>query len=310
MMKHKHLLHSLVLLGVLLLCLSPLSTWAAGPLDVSREASLTLEYSQDGRGFAGLDVAIYRVASVDAACNYTLCGDFADVPVSLTGIRSQYQWRQITSTLVNYAVADAIAPTVTGATDENGIVVFSGLQTGLYLIRSVTVTEGYDTYIFEDFMSVLPRPDEQDVYQYDVVARPKFTKHTQQPEEIERKVVKLWKDEGAVDKRPASVEVDIFKNGELHSAQTLSAENNWSYSWKAPDDGSQWHAAEREVSEHYTVTVTAEGNTIVITNTYEGEEPPVPDTGDSMVLWPYILVMAICGMLLLVLGLGRKGKTK
>lgn len=310
-MKCNGILRSAILLGVLLLCLSPLAVQAAGPLEVDRPVSLTLDYSQDGRGFAGLDVSVYRVASVDAAGKYTLCDAFAAYPVSLRNIRSQYQWRQITSTLVNYVVADGLAPTATGITGENGGVVFSGLQTGLYLVRSVTAAEGADTYVFEDFMSVLPRLDAQDVYQYDVSAKPKYTKHTQQPQEITHKVVKLWKDEGAENKRPASVEVDIFRNGALYSTQTLSAENNWSYTWNTPDDGSQWHAAERAVPENYTVTVTAEGNTIVITNVYEKPElPPVPGTGDSAVLWPYILAMGICGMLLLVLTLGRKGKKK
>jgi hypothetical protein len=111
-------------------------------LDVSREASLTLEYSQDGRGFAGLDVAIYRVASVDAACNYALCGDFADVPVSLTGIRSQYQWRQITSTLVNYAVADAIAPTITGTTEDGGYTATATVNVGDY-DKALKITDLY-----------------------------------------------------------------------------------------------------------------------------------------------------------------------
>lgn len=290
-----------------------LTVYAQGvPFDPDGKASLTLQYSYEGQPYEGIEIQTYRVADVDARGKFKLSGNFADYQISLLGISSQTEWKEITSTLAAYVVADQIAPELVGVTDEAGRVVFTDIQPGIYLTMGVQVENIRGLTVFESFLTVVPLPDENSdpgeiLYLYDVTAYPKCESFIPGPDPIEYKVVKQWKDNGYTEKRPEFVEVDIYKNGELQTTEKLSSENQWSYSWTAPDDGSEWVAVEREIPEGYTVTIVKEGSTIVITNVYEGDVPPPPQTGDTTVLWPYVLVMCIAGGAILMLATWRRG---
>lgn len=102
--------------------------------------------------------------------------------------------------------------------------------------------------------------------------------------------------------------MDILKNGEKISEQILSEANDWSYAWTAPDDGSVWQAVERDVPEHYTVTVREENNIITITNTTTETvpDPKLPQTGDNSHIELYVLLMALSGTVLLLLGIAKR----
>lgn len=281
------------------------SVCATTPIDTTRPSSLTLQYARDGKYFEGLTIRTYRIAEVFADGTYALTGDFASYPVKLYDVTSQSEWRSIATTLAAYAEADGIEPTCVGVTDEWGIVSFTDILPGMYLTISVTSVDGATVTIFETFLTVVPYPSEDGNHNYDVTAIPKSDSYTTGGD-IEYKVIKLWKDEGASDKRPASVTVDILKDGELKFTQVLSPENNWSYTWKTADDGSVWYVVEREVSEDYTVTVTREGNTFIIVNKIIQEIPEAPQTGDTTAPWPYAVAMFLSGSALIILTTWRK----
>ncbi len=276
-------------------------------------ASLTVRYLQQEEGCAGLTVPLFRVAELGPEGSYIPTGVFGEYPVRLNGIQTQTEWRNTAVTLAAYAAADGLEPTHIAVTDRQGNGIFSGLSTGLYLIPAQQVESLAGVTVFEDFFVVLPgAPSESDPAGkplYDVTAIPKQTAFTPAPGELEYRVVKQWKDDTDA-LRPASVTVEILKNGALHSTQTLSAVNNWCYRWKAPDDGSQWRAVEREAPAGYTVTVSQQETTLILTNSYTGEDPgkipgDTPETGDTRVLWPYVLAMCFSGAVLLLLGIRR-----
>lgn len=290
----------------LLLTAMPISAFAVTPVDVEHPCSLTLLYSQESQAFSDLHIQLYRVAEIFPDSTYALCGDFADYPVNIYGITSQAEWRQVTSTLASYVAADQLQPTATARTDESGAAYFGDLRTGMYLILAVRVETEQTVYLFEDFLVSIPSPQENGDYLYDVTAKPKCSSYTPEPENATYKVLKLWKDTGYEQSRPDSVQVDIFKNGEFWATETLSDHNNWCVSWSAPEDGSLWQAVERDVAEHYKVTIVAEGNTILITNTRKSEPTPPPQTGDSFSLWPVMMTTCISGLTLLMIGVRRK----
>lgn len=304
----KKLLSALSLCIVFLFAVSPLTAYAITPIDPLRDSSLTLHYEYNQTAYEGLTVKSYRIAEVFADGTYALTGAFQSYPVSIYGITSQSEWKIIASTLEAYAIADQIEPTVTAVTDETGTVAFTDILPGMYLTLAIRVERETDITVFESFLSVVPYPSEDGEHNYDVVAHPKCQSFTPTPEEQEHKVVKQWKDNGYTEKRPESVIVDIYKDGVLQSTQSLSAENNWSYHWTSPDDGSEWKAVEREIPADYTVTVVENGNTIIITNVYKYEPEPPPQTGDTTVMWPYVLSMCISGGIIVVLATWRKRK--
>ncbi len=299
-----------VLMACVLLAVLPLRAFAITPVEVDRSCSLNLYYSRTRMGFPEVTVRGYRVADVAADGTYTLSGDFAGYPVNIYGITDQAEWKEVANTLASYAAVDELEPDLKAKTDGTGTAAFAELKTGMYLVCAVDVADGDTMYQFENFMVCLPQPEEDGSFSYEVSAAPKYNSYTIKPKEVEFQVVKLWKDGGKEDKRPASVTVEILKDGEAYTAQTLSKENNWTYRWKAPDDGSRWQVAERNVPKGYSVAVGGDGRSFVLTNTYEGEQEKPPQTGDTMVLWPWVLAMCLSGGGLMVMGLYGMRKRK
>ena len=304
----RKLLSALILCVVFMFSVTPLTAYAISPIDPLKDSSLTLHYEHNQSAYEGLTVRSYRIAEVFPNGTYELTGAFKKYPVSIYGITSQTEWKTIASTLEAYVSADKIEPTVSAVTDENGTVSFTKILPGMYLTTLIRVERENDITIFESFLSVVPYPDDDGNHNYDVVAYPKCHSFTPTPEEKEHKVVKQWKDNGYTEKRPEYVTVDIYKDGVLSTTQKLSAQNNWSYHWTAPNDGSEWKAVEREIPADYTVTVVENGNTVIITNVYNYDPGPPPETGDTSVMWPYVLSMCISGGIITVLATWLKRK--
>lgn len=272
-------------------------------VDSSKTASLTLTYQTGGEVLKGVFVKAYRVGDMTGNVVFKFSGDFAryDGTVDLKNVDSQAKWKAVARTLSAYVVADRIGAIQTKQSDSNGVVAFDQVRsTGLYLIVAEPLVSGSKTYSFEPFMITMPNKlsgggtstGGNNNWNYDVVAYPK-SDMTQTPTggggggggvivtNNEYKAVKNWMDQGATDKRPQTVTIEIFKNGESYKTETLSSANNWSYSWQWANDGTSWQVVERNLVEPYTVTVVQSGNAFVITNTYTKQivTEEVPNSG-------------------------------
>ena len=299
------------LLLILTLSVVPVSAYAAPSVDPDAEASLTLQYRCGGTAFAGLEIQTYRIADVLPDGTYTLTDAFAHVPVSIYGVTSQAEWTEIASTLAAYVAADHMEPTYRGVTDDaDGLLCFSGIRPGMYLTLSVRAETEAGTVVFEHLLTCVPNPDEAENPVYDVTVYPKSVVQQPETEAIEYRVVKQWKDSGSIQKRPESITIDLLKDGVLQTTQTLSAKNNWSYAWTAPDDGSKWQAVERNVPAGYTVTIVENGHTIVVTNACGNGHENLPSTGETAAWQPYAIGMGLSGALLLILAVRRKRAEK
>lgn len=271
------------------------------PVDPQHPSSITLQY-----GVPDVEIRIYRVAEAAADGTYTLCGAFRNYPVNIYGVTTQAEWKTIADTLAAYAAADEVAPTAVQVTDASGTVRFSGLLPGLYLTQAVQVKTQTGVRTYGRFLTAVPAQDADGGLRYDVTATPKYEFRDTQPDWVQYKVVKQWKDGGSA-ARPRSILVEIYKDGELQTKQTLSSANNWSYRWTAPADGASWQVVERSVPSGYTVATTVKDTTIVITNTRQTDEPPKPPkTGGTFAPEPYILAMCAAGAVLLVIAARRK----
>lgn len=279
---------------------------AISPIDPQKKSSLTLQYKHGDNFYSKVEIKTYRIAEVFEDGSYALCGDFKDYPVNIYGVYSKTEWDNICSTLSAFAVADGISPTLTAVTDQSGTVIFKEILSGMYLTLAVNVETESEIVKFESFITAVPAPDADGNHSYDVTAYPKCEVFTPTDKELEYKIVKHWKDSGYTSKRPESVEIDVLKNGIVQFSQKLSKDNNWSYCWKAPDDGAQWQAVEKNIASKYKVTVTRKENTIIITNAYDSPYKEPPKTGETTVLWPWILAMCASGVLVVLLSIWRK----
>ena len=285
------------------------TTDATSEIDITKNCTLTLNYTYDGIAFENVDVKLFKVADVSTDFQYTLTEDFASSNLTLNGIKSLSEWNVISSTLEAYIFGDGIEPTITAKTDSNGKSHFEGLSVGLYLAMVDTVKLGDTSYSFETSIISLPDLDDNGVWQYDVFANCKAGILPPVYEETEYKLLKLWKGDNEKN-RPKNIEVEIFKDGNVYNKVILSKDNNWSFSWKAPDDGSKWTVMERNIPEKYAMTVEEKGSSFVITNTYTEENPKdFPKTGDTSNVLFYVILMNVSGLLLIILGIVEKRRS-
>lgn len=301
----KRILPILLAFIVCLAAVRPFGVCAA-TLDPAAKASLTLYYQKEGTVFPDLQVAVYRVAEAFPDGYFRLLEPYDSSSADIHGITQQSQWNAVAETLWSFIVSNQIQPTTEAKTDETGKAVFSEMKTGLYFVREVMAENADGTYIFNQFLVYLPTPQSDGSYDYDVEAKPKCTEFIPKTEYT---VKKLWKDAGYQASRPKEVVVDIYNDGVLLDSQTLSAANNWSYTWTVSgEDYGKWTVAERTVSANYKVSVQQKGNVFSLVNARE-TKPSGPKTGDTSNPLLWILLMCFSGAVLLILGLrGRRHK--
>ena len=286
-------------LVLLLPCLA-IPAFAYNPIDTSRETSLTVHFGEGSTDFSGVEFRIYRVADVSESGEFTLAGDFVDYPISLENLDNA-GWRALAQTLAGYVARDHLDPYKTAKTDKNGRAFFDHLPTGLYLVMGDSYEKGRTTYTPDPFALCLPNPDgETGEWIYDVEASCKYDSEYDPPHggggdddpssgggggtpvTVTRRVQKIWDDSGHTENRPQEVVVQLLKDGVVSSTVTLSASNNWSYTWSGLDANSNWQVVERDVANGYTVLVEREGDLFRVTNTYQEDVPVTPpSTGES-----------------------------
>lgn len=306
---------------MLLVAVLPVQAYAIDPIELDRETSFAVWFHDGEKNLPGVHFDVYRVADTGTFAEFTLTGDFADYPVEITDLDAA-GWKAAAETLTGYVRRDGLTAVAGGSTGQDGKVTFSGLMPGLYLVIGETSTVDGHRYTPEPLLISLPnRAADEDQWTYDVTTSPKYSRKptgSGKDDTVERKVLKVW-DDGEGEDRPASIQVQLLKNGEVAETVTLSAENHWRYTWTRLAEGEEWRVVEKETPEGYTVSVRQEGVTFVVTNTREepGQpdvptEPDNPDTPDKPTLpqtgqlwWP-VPMLACGGLLLFLLGWVRK----
>lgn len=308
------------LLLCIYLCLLPCSVYAASTVDAAEpispetECSLTLSYRCDGVGFSNISVELYRIADVSADAQYSLTSSFLPSGLVVNGIQSAGEWDVIRSTLEAHIIANAIKADNMAATDQTGQAHFDTLKPGLYLLAAEQATQEKLQCFFGSALIALPGlgTDGRWQYQMAVSPKPEVLPPITPDEEIQYKILKLWKDKHHQSKRPDSIDVEIFRNGESFETVLLSETNNWSYAWSAPVDGAVWKVVERNIPKGYSVTVEECATSFVLTNTWNPEKDDVPEdtpkTGDTSHILFYIVTVYVSGIGLILMGIAGKRK--
>lgn len=307
----------------LMICLGfvPMKCKAA-VVDPDRSCSLTISYTKNGVAFEGLNIEIYRVAEFFENGSYRLLEPFSTYPIKIYGVSSQQEWQEIAQTIKSYVEEDKTAAYQSQKTDRNGHVFFGNLETGLYMIKGVSVQNENKVVVFQDFMMYVPTLVEND-YDYDVEAKPKSMEYVQ-PEKYT--VVKLWKDLDDSQQRPKSICVETLKDGVLQESVILDSTNNWSYSWDVSEKGGIWSVVEKDVPDGYQVSIVNNQTTFVITNS-KGKESsentgkpdlkesidpvqPTVKTGDTAPFLMYVIILFVAGFGLMLFGILRQRENK
>ena len=279
-------------------CMS-VAAFAGGKIDTEREVSMSVYFGEEAKGFSDVSFDIYFVAEMNESGDFALLGDFMNYPVSFENLNSS-GWRALAQTLNAYAQRDSLRPLRQEKTTIDGSVSFEKLTVGLYLVVGESYIKGNTAYTPEPMLVSLPGTEEGGEWIYDVKLSCKYDSETI-PTRVERKVQKVWKDDGNEEKRPESISVQLLENGKIVDTVVLSRENNWEYTWKNLNGSSNWQVVEAETPAGYTVSIAREGIVFVMTNTRPSEIPPkLPQTG---MLWFPVPILVCGGLLLVIIGL-------
>ena len=96
---------------------------------------------------------------------------------------------------------------------------------------------------------------------------------------IDISVNKVWY--GAGVDHPDSVEITLFRDGEAYDTVTLSAENDWAYTWEDLTDEYTWTVDELSVPSGYVKNVRKDGWNFTVVNTHV-DNPKTGDFADLM----------------------------
>lgn len=303
--KHPVLAIFTVVCGTLLAA----TAFAAESVDISRKTSLTVNYLyNDSSPISNAEFSLYQIGTVDETEELILDTRFADYGIQLD-LTDADDWATMAETVYGKLLVDEIAPAARGKTNLKGELVLSKLTAGLYLLAGAPITnEGY-IYTAKPFFLTLPSVNSDNAWEYNVTVNPSVSRQTAPPEEVvSRRVMMVWQnDEGL--SRPKQITVRLLCNGMVYDAQTLSADNNWSYEWDNLDASCEWSLVEENVPSNYTVDVKLEDTTFIVMNSYTppNEQPGVLQSGQW---WIAFLVGGIC-MLFIAAGVflsARKGK--
>lgn len=313
MMKYHKPWRVLVLCLLAAVLMLPVPARAVDSPDGSREVSLRITCKDRLVPLTGMEFHMYLVASRTDSGELKVTDSFARYPVEIPG--SDASWKSLAFTLEGYVLRDGVSPVDTAQADEEGIASFPSrgkkLAQGLYLVvgsRHIRNGERYDP---APFLILLPGLDtDGESWIYDAAVKVKYDTSfvPENPEAtVQRSVLKSWQDAGHEEKRPEEVVVDLLRNGVIYDTVVLNSGNNWRYSWTGLSDRYTWRVVEKETSG-YTVSVTQEGLTFVIINTYDANSPGGPDQNlpQTGQLWWPVPVLTCAGLLMVVVGLVRR----
>lgn len=304
----------ITIMTVFTLLMCAMSAFAAGPVDLHRDAAISIKCIADNGKIKQMPLEIFKVADALESGEFQLTEDFEKYSsfLDLNALGND-NGDKIAGTLKGYVRRDKLTPADTVKTDDEGKAVFIG-KPGIYLVIASKVEVKNGTFDIVPFLVGTPYCDDSNNWVYDIDAFPKckFDKIKKPLKDIS--VVKVWKDSGAESNRPEKIVVQLVKDRKVEQEILLSDDNSWRYKWKNLDAKADYSVVEKPV-EGYKTVIDTENDSFKITNSYidnktpekEKKDKKLPQTG---LLWWPVPVFIIAGLIMIFAGLYSKNKRK
>ena len=281
-------LKKLLLCMTILLSVTVFNVFQVTAVDVNKNCSLTLNEC-----LSGLNVHLYRVASVSKDGSYEYTDEFKDAEnssIDLNKLETSEELKNAAMTLKGYAAnKEGVTKTTTSST-----LTYSNLNTGLYLVVADNLVIDGKTYTYLPYLISLPQGTDYDV-------SIDFIKYSKNPSH-EYKIVKRWVDKGLT--HPEKIEVELYNGSALVETITLDAKNNYAYSWKT-DQAINYSIKEKNVKGYKGIVSSSsneQSTEYIITNTSTSSTGSHVKTGDTTRINHWITLMALSGLFLLIVG--------
>lgn len=242
----------------------------------SADGSLQLICKSEDTVIEGMTWKLFYAGSRDGD-SFKVGGDFKDYKLSLKNTSADAM-TDAASTFETYVIIDRIKPMTTGVTDDRGVVDFTGLKQGLYLVCGKTTKIDHTSYVPIPFFVEIAQ--EEDGSNQNYVSYPKFFHFSVLDErDADYTVRKLWKnEENQPPNEDITITVELYKDGEYDSTVVLDKSNDWSYTWTAHAH-TDFRVKEIDIPDDYTVVYRSNETQYVIVNTLKGFE--VLDEGEQ-----------------------------
>ncbi len=208
--------------------------------------------------------SVFRIGSLNGG-KIVLEGEFASYPVDMSDL-SAASLADAASTLKEYAFTYKLKPYAKEKTGKDGTVTFDALEDGVYLLAAKNHKSGDKTYLPTPAIIEVNSAQSQELTIY-----PKISSIRTLADEFERfNVRKVWEKYEGMLVKPTEIVVDIYRDYEFYETVTLTADNDWNYSWEELV-GSEWTMIERKIPENCTVVYRNDGRRYIVVNTYNPE---------------------------------------
>lgn len=225
----------------------------------SGKGSIELVCKSDGSPVVGMEFNLYRVGEFTDD-TIELQGNFKDYYIYVPELTST-ALQDAASTLENFAVIDRITPDAYAMVYESGVVNFTGLADGVYLISGNRLS--YGNKLYTPVPILIEVKDGEAVTAYaKITVRQKPTVSEQM-----YRVKKVWQyDDAYIQLRPTSIDVEIYRNNVLMETIVLDEGNDWTYDWSADTEG-VWRVKEINIHNDYKVVYRNNETQFIIVNT-------------------------------------------
>ncbi|WP_303804394.1 Cna B-type domain-containing protein [Ruminococcus flavefaciens] len=226
------------------------------------KASITLVCEQENIRVSDMSWKIYKVGERRSG-KFTLTDKFANYPVDMSGLSTE-NIRGTAQALESFIIGDRIKALAENVTDNDGNVVFEGLDKGLYLAVAKKVQKEPITYMATPLLFEIKEDGSAEE------AFPKiYSVITLHGQVSSYTVKKVWADnDDSFKARPVNVTVDLFKDGELYDTVVLDEASNWQHRWNTLDIDAEWRVVERSIPVKYAVLVDYNSKQFLIKNSY------------------------------------------
>ena len=281
-------LKKIILCFTVILSVAVFNLFQVAAVDVNKKCSLTLNEC-----LSGLNVHLYRVASIDEVGSYQYTEDFKEAEnttIDLNKLETSEELKNAAMTLKGYAVRkEGVTKTTASST-----LTYSNLNTGLYLVVADNLVIDGKTYTYLPYLISLPQGTKYDV-SIDFVKYSEAHSH-------EYKMIKQWKDNGST--HPNSIEVELYDGNTFVKTITLDAAHNYAYSWKT-EQVMNYSIKEKNVKGYKGIVSVSSNDAkteYVITNTSTSSTGSHVKTGDTTRINHWVTLMALSGLFLLIVG--------
>lgn len=281
-------LKKIILCFTVILSVAVFNLFQVAAVDVNKKCSLTLNEC-----LSGLNVHLYRVASIDEVGSYQYTEDFKEAEnttIDLNKLETSEELKNAAMTLKGYAAnKEGMTKVTTSST-----LTYSNLTTGLYLVVADNLVIDGKTYTYLPYLISLPQSTK-----YDVSIN--FVKYSEVYSH-EYKIIKQWKDNGST--HPNSIEVELYDGNTFLKTITLDAAHNYAYSWKT-EQVMNYSIKEKNVKGYKGIVSVSSNDAkteYVITNTSTSSTGSHVKTGDTTRMNHWVTLMALSGLFLLIVG--------